>query len=141
MKRIQRFRRRLAGSPRGDRGFTLISVIIATVMLSIGLLALARTQTALVSAEGALQRRNTALSIAQAYLDQERSGDLWALVVEAPTAVNEHGQASGSGIYRRSVDIAEVVAGQPNLIQLTVTVSYPGSANAVQLATLIYRRV
>jgi Tfp pilus assembly protein PilV len=125
---------------RSERGFTLISVIIATVMLSIGLLALARTQTALVSTQASLQRRTAALGIAQAYLDEKRSGDLWTLASESAAPVDEHGVPAATGLYSRSTSVADVVAGKDEFIQLVVSVGYPGGRNPVQLVTLIYRK-
>lgn len=142
MTRVQQFcpRQRGKGPLRNERGFTLISVIIATVMLSIGLLALARTQTALVSTQASLQRRTAALGIAQAYLDEKRSGDLWALASEPAASVDEHGVPSANGPYSRSTSVADVVAGKDEFIQLVVSVGFPGSPNPVQLVTLIYRK-
>ena len=50
---------------RNEGGFSLISVLIAIVMLSVGLVALARSQAMLMTTQNRLANANTALSIAR----------------------------------------------------------------------------
>jgi hypothetical protein len=121
---------------RKTQGFTLISVLLAVTMLTIGLVALARTQALLTSAENGVSSRAVALSLASAYVEQLRGRDPWTLVSEAPVAVDAAGQAAAAGPYRRST---VVTLDQANLLRLRVLVTYPRGPVPIELTTLIYR--
>jgi Tfp pilus assembly protein PilV len=123
---------------RNEGGFTLISVLIAIVMLSVGLVALARSQAMLMTTQNRLANANTALSIARGYMEQVRGRDPWTLATEAPVAVDELGVASAAGTYRRSMD---VTLDATNLARVTVTVTFPRQSQPVQVITLIYRGI
>ncbi len=122
---------------RNERGFTLISVLLAVSMLTIGLLALARTQAILTASENGVSNRAVALAIATDRLEQLRASDPATLASEAAVAVDGNGQPSASGPYQRS---ATVTLDQANLLRLTVAVTYPRMTAPVQLQALIYRR-
>ena len=122
---------------RDERGFTLISVLLAVMILIIGLVALARTQTLLTAAESGVSNRSVALSVATAYLEQLRGADPSTLVSEAPVAVDADGQPSASGPYQRST---VVTLDQTNLVRLRVLVAYPHGPNPVELVALLYMR-
>ena len=77
---------------RDERGFTLISVLLAVMMLTIGLVALARTQGLLTAAESGVSNRSVALAVATGYLEQLRGSDPSTLASEAPVAVDADGQ-------------------------------------------------
>jgi len=123
-------------SPRRDRGFTLVSVMVALAILSIGLLALARAQASIVANQGNIANRTTALTIARDYAEVLRSRSPWTLVSEAPVAVDARGQPLAGGAYRRSTNVT-VLAN--NLLQVQVLVTYPRSTVPVDIITLIYR--
>ena len=122
---------------RDERGFTLISVLLAVMMLTIGLVALARTQGLLTAAESGVSNRSVALAVASGYLEQLRGSDPSTLVSEAPVAVDADGQPAANGSYQRST---VVTLDQPNLVRLQVIVDYPRSSMPVQLVALLYRR-
>ncbi len=122
---------------RDERGFTLISVLLAVMMLTIGLVALARTQGLLTAAESGVSNRSVALAVASGYLEQLRGSDPSTLVSEAPVAVDADGQPAANGPYQRST---VVTLDQPNLVRLQVIVDYPRSSMPVQLVALLYRR-
>lgn len=121
---------------RNQRGFTLISVLIAVVILAIGLSALARTQALLVATQTNVNYRSVALSIAESNIERLRSTDPWTIVAEPPTEVTERGIPVPGSPFIRSSTVAVI---GPNLIQLDVSVAYPRGTNAIQLGTLIYR--
>ena len=123
---------------KNEGGFTLISVLIAIVMLSVGLVALARSQAMLMTTQNRLANANTALSIARGYVEQVRGRDPWTLATEAPVAVDELGVLNAAGTYRRSMD---VTLDANNLVRLTVTVTFPRMSQPVQVITLIYRGI
>lgn len=121
---------------RDKRGFTLVSVLVALAILSIGLLALARAQAAIVASQGNLANRTTALTIARDYAEVLRSRSPWTLVSETPVAVDSRGVAAANGAYRRSTNVTVL---QNNLIQVQILVTYPRASVPVDITTLIYR--
>lgn len=121
---------------RSESGFTLISVIVALVMLSVGLLALAKVQTSLVRTQRDTALRSVALGVARSYVEEVRSRDPWTLVSEAPVKVNLRGQVAANGPLTRRTTVTEDAV---NLLRVTVQVDYPGQNQPVQLITMAYR--
>jgi len=121
---------------RNEGGFTLISVLIAIVMLSVGLVALSRSQGILMTTQSRQANANNALHIARGYMEQIRGRDPWTLATEAPVAVDELGIVSASGTYQRSMD---VTLDASNLARVTVRVTFPRQTMPVEVITLIYR--
>lgn len=126
-----------ASTKRGNEGgFTLVSVIVAVVILSTGLLALARAQGLLVASQGNTANRAIALNIARTYTEVLRSRDPWTIASEAGTNVNQLGATDVAGRYVRSTSVTNLAA---NLIQVTVNVTYPRGPEPISIVTLIYR--
>ena len=121
---------------RNEGGFSLISVLIAIVMLSVGLVALARSQAMLMTTQNRLANANTALSIARGYMEQVRGRDPWTLANEPAVAVDELGVVNAVGTYQRSMD---VTLDASNLARVTVRVTFPRQTMPVEVITLIYR--
>jgi len=119
----------------GEAGFTLISVIMAVVILSVGIMALSRSQAMLVRAQATSAQRDVAIGIARNYVEEIRSRTAIP-VSEASTAVDETGTAAAGGKYRRSLTIADL---GNDLYQATCNVTYPRGPQPVQIVTLIYR--
>jgi type IV pilus modification protein PilV len=118
-----------------EAGFTLISVMMAVVILSIGILALGRSQAMLVRAQATSAQRDIALSIARNYVEEVRSRTT-ALASEGAVAVDETGTPSAAGAYRRSLTVADL---GNNLFQTTCDVTYPRGTRPMQIVTLIFR--
>jgi type IV pilus assembly protein PilV len=119
-----------------EGGFTMISVLLAIIMLSVGLIALTRSQTILMVTQSQLANTNTALQIARGYLEQVRGRDPLTLAAEPAIKVDNLGLPSVTGAYNRSMTVTDDAA---NLARVTVTVTYPKQTAPVQLVTLIYR--
>lgn len=127
-------RRRQQRMRRG--GFTLISVIIAVVLLTIGLLALSRTQTALLAAQATASSRSSALEIARAYMEEVRARDPWTLADEAAVRLSMDGELAAAGPFRRSLHVAEA---ESNLLRVTVSVAGTRGDHPIDLVTYVYR--
>lgn len=115
-----------------ESGFSLVSVLIAVVLLSVGILAISRTTFAVLRAHGQAGARTTALSVARSYLEEVRSRDAATLATESPVSVDEQGQVNSMGPYARSL-LVEVLG--KNLKRVTVTVTAPNLAGPVRLVT------
>ncbi len=120
---------------RAERGFTLLSVLIAITMIAIGLMSLARTQALLAHTAGGTAARAAALALAQGYVEVLRSRSPSTLSTEAAVAVDGAGQPASLGPYSRSTVVS---TDAPNLRRVTVQVAYPGGAQPIELVTLIF---
>lgn len=118
-----------------EAGFTLISVMIAMLMLTIGIAAMSRTGFVTQQAHTAAAARTTALEIAVGYMEDLRSRDPGILDSESPVMVDATGQQNTSGPYTRSVVVAVLAK---NLKQITVRVLTPLLKNPVELVTLAF---
>jgi len=120
---------------RNERGFTLISVLIAVVILAIGILALAKTSAGVVRASTEAATRTEAVSVARAYMEDVRSRQPINLVSEAAVSVDRDGQLNVSGPYSRSVVVSDVSS---NLKSVRIVVTMPNATVPVELVTLAY---
>ena len=123
--------------PQNEAGFTLVSVLIAITLLTVGLMALAKTQTVMVQTQAGVATRSTALAIAQGYTEVIRSRDPATLVSEAAVSVDDQGQPSAQGKFSRSTVVTDDAT---NLVRVRVQVDYPRARMPIEIITLIYRR-
>lgn len=120
------------------RGFTLISVMIAVVILAVGVLALSRTLTGAMQANTRAGLRTIALDIARQRMEFLRSqppGDMADFAEASGTDVNEEGRPVTGGKYRRTVIVADV---RTSLVSVTIRVTYPNGTSPVELITYVY---
>ena len=120
---------------RTRRGFSLLAVMIALILLGVGIMALANTRNIVTAMQGRTAARTTELAIARAYMEVLRGRDPTTLVSEAAMQVDSQGQPSASGPYTRTVEVGVV---QSNLKRVTVTVQAPRAGAPVALQTLVY---
>jgi Tfp pilus assembly protein PilV len=122
---------------RTRRGFTLISVIIAMVLLSVGVLALAGANATALRVFNTEGVRTNAVQIARSHVETLRGRDPATLVSEPATAVNELGAPTVGGRYQRTVEVATI---DSTLLRLVVTVTAP-VGRPVVLETQVYRPI
>jgi Tfp pilus assembly protein PilX len=126
-------------SRRGRRargGFTLVSMIVAIVLLTVGLMALAQANTNTIKTQTSAQNRTTALAIARAYLEDVRSRDPWSVQTESSVTVGPDGEPSASGRFVRSLKVTQE---RQNLLAVELTVDYPRAQSPVRVRTNLYR--
>lgn len=121
---------------RRRAGFTLVSVILAMVLMSIGVLALVGANATALRTLNTEGVRVTALQIARSALESARARPPATLASEGPTAVDERGIPAADGAYLRTITVAPV---DSSLWQLVVEVRPPG-ARSVVLETQVLRR-
>lgn len=123
-----------AARSRPDAGYGLVSVIVALVLLSVGVLSVSNVLTQSVAMQTITSQRTSALAIAHATMEQIRAMDPLTVTAQAAQAVDENGQPDANGVYTR-----EVTLGTPgsNLIEVTVIVTAPRS-RPIRLVTWIY---
>jgi Tfp pilus assembly protein PilV len=120
---------------RRESGFTLISVLIAMVLLSVGIMALSRASGEVITARTNASIKVNALAIARGHMERIRAQRPQEVTPESPVQVNAAGVIDGNGPYTRSVIVESV---DVTLIKVTVQVDYPRAAQPVELVTLIY---
>ncbi len=120
---------------RHAKGFTLISVIIAMVLLSVGVLALAGANATALRVFNTEGVRTSALQIARSHLESLRGRDPSTLVNEALTNVNELGAPTVDGRFGRIVTVSQLDSA---LIRVQVEVR-PQIGRPVVLETQVFR--
>lgn len=127
-------------APRARRarraGFSMLSVMVASAVLVVGVLALGRTGTLLVRSQSTSATRSEALALARAQVEALRGQDPWTVATQAPVRLDRDGEPAADGVYTRAVVVREE---RPNLLQVTVTVAGVRSTAPVELTTFIYR--
>lgn len=121
---------------RARRGFTLISMMVAMVLLVVGVSALGTANASTVKLQTVAQNRTNAIALARSYVEQVRTRDPWLVKSESPTRLNSDGVVAASGAYTRSLTVREL---RNNLIEVEVRVDFPPAAQPVTLTTLLFR--
>jgi len=120
---------------RRESGFTLISVLIAMVLLSVGIMALSRAGGEVIAARTTASIKVNALAIARAHIERIRAQPPQDVKAESPVRVDEAGVMNSAGPYTRSVIVDAL---DPTLIRVKVLVDFPRATQPVELVTLIY---
>jgi Tfp pilus assembly protein PilV len=120
---------------RARNGFTLISVLIAITLLSVGLMALSKLGARVAATQSDAANRSTAVSIARSYLEQVRARDASTIINEAAQAVNAAGQPTAGGVYTRQLVVNDI---RTNVRQVRVLVNFPRGTQPIELKTLIF---
>jgi type IV pilus assembly protein PilV len=119
---------------RTRNGFTLISTLIAVILLGVGLTSLAGVTARVTASQSVAASRGTAVSIARAHLEQIRTRDASAVVNEAAQAVDAAGRPAADGPYTREVLVNDV---RTNVRRVRVRVHLP-RGEPVELSTMIF---
>lgn len=123
-----------------ERGSTLAELMVALVVLSIGLLAVAQ----LFPAGARSQTQDRMLTVAN-YYAQEKVERLTALDWSHPDLVNGRHPSSGgetlgkTGAWSRAYDVSAMAAPLENLKKVTVTVWWKNGKDSVTTTTYIKR--
>lgn len=125
-----------AGPRRARRGFTLVSMMVAMVLLVVGVTALATANGSTIRLQTLAQNRTNAIAIARAYAEQVRTRDPWLVETEPAVRLDADGVASATGAYTRRLIVRQT---RNNLIELEVRVDYPRSSQPVTLVTNMFR--
>jgi type IV pilus assembly protein PilV len=136
----------------GQSGFTLLEVLIAVSILTIGLLGVASMQASAIRGNYFSDNTTTALCLAEDKMEDLMGRDFAdAVLVDATAAnngnldsittvdfqetVNESGQVVAGGEYRRIWNIADSV--DPQMKTVTVVVTWEGDSHLLSLSSNI----
>ncbi len=126
------------------RGFSLITVLIAVVLISVAVVALSGTIVYVLSMQSESTVRSTAAGIAAAYMEEVKTRPVATLASEAVVAVDNTGRtvSATEKPYLREVTVDAGPVAKSKLV--TVKVQYPrGTARMgrVEMVTIIYEGV
>lgn len=136
MTRTKIRRERSAPKNRARRGFTLVSMIVALVLLGVGVGALAHSSAETLKFQNIAQNKTNAIAIARAYVENLRTQDPWTMQSSPSVRVDADGTLSNAGKFSRMMSMT---VERQNLVRLTVTVNYPRMTDPVVLTTFLYR--
>ena len=119
---------------RSDAGMGLISVMVAIILLSIGVLSVSQVLTQSVTMQTIVAMRTTGLDIARSYMEEVKGRDPLTLASESAVQVNDRGEADSGGSFTRELTVVSV---DLHLDEVVVIVTLPGS-NTIRLLTWIY---
>ena len=119
---------------RPDAGFTLISVMVAIILLSIGITSVSQVLTQSVAMQTIVGMRTTGLDVARSYMEEVRGRDPLTLTSESEVRVNDRGEADSEGRFLRELTVQTV---DLHLVEATVIVTLPRT-NPIRLVTWIY---
>ena len=125
-------------------GFTLVEIMVSSLVFCIALLALLSIYTQSTSSGLRAEYAYTAHNLARSHLETLRSvsfNDL-AAATESSTAINAYGVVDSDGKFLRSTSVSTNYTGDSNLTQVTVSVNYTfrgaQSPSAMQVSSVFY---
>ena len=119
-----------------NSGFTLIEVLAAMLILSVGLLGIAALITGIISSNKLSNRISTATVIAQDKMEQIRMTGYSGMPVSDTTTTEDYNSITNYSLYNR-VTFTEVANPDAGMKKITVTVSWDADAHSVELKTII----
>lgn len=118
------------------RGFTIVSMLVAIILLAVGLMSLARASAQTVTLQTLAQNRTNAIAIGRSYLEQIRTRDPWTVESEPEIVVNAEGTPTAGNFYKRRVEVSVT---RQNLLRVDVIVSFPRATQPITLSTSFFR--
>ncbi len=129
-------RGRARGTRRARRGFTLVSMMVAMMLLMVGVSALAGANGSTIQLQTLAQNRTNAIAIARSHLETIRTRDPWLVSSEPAVRLNADGAPAAGGAYVRTVNVRNL---RTNLIEVEVRVDFPRSDRPILLTTSLFR--
>ena len=130
---------------KNQRGLTVVEVLVAASIVTVGLTAIAVGLQYAVAAVEAGRQQTTALFLAEAKLEQLKAVALVDFEALTPANFPDEEQVIGHPQYRRSVEITPHPAGIPDAIRVRVSVVFRAAVSSppapVALATVFSRRL
>jgi type IV pilus assembly protein PilV len=114
-------------------GFTLIEVMIALVVMSIGLTALAAVQISAIRGNAFSKRMTTAVSIAEARMEQIKNGSYASIISESAIQVTQ----SNMNFTRQVAVTNNSPLANTKTINVTVSWSERSKSPSVPITTIV----
>jgi type IV pilus assembly protein PilV len=116
-----------------EEGFTLIEIMIALVVMSIGLTALAAVQISAIRGNAFSKRMTTAMSIADGKMEQVKNGSYASIISESAIQVIQSNM-----IFTRQVTVTNnSPLANTKTVNVTVSWSEGSKSHAVPITTIV----
>jgi len=120
-----------------SEGFTIIEVLIAMAILSVGLLAMGSLLISIMGYNKSADHVTVATMLAQDKIEELKNTSYDSISTTTTTENDIDAEGNAGGIYERETQAAADTPG-PNMKEVTVTVSYTWKgAQSVSLKTVI----
>ena len=120
-------------------GFSILSVLIAVVLMGVGVAAVSSTSVYLLSLRTESTVRSTATGLAVTYMEEVKTRPTAGLTSESQVSIDEQGTTDPSGSFTRELVVGPGPVANSKLVELKVT--YPtglGRRGEVELVTIVY---
>jgi prepilin-type N-terminal cleavage/methylation domain-containing protein len=121
-----------------ERGFTLVEILVATVILSVGLLGIAGFTTAVMRGNAFSNRMTTAVMLAQEKMEDVRRVGYSGMPSGDETITEDYGFIANYAPYKR-VTFTDAESPAAGMKRVTVTVYWDSDIHKVALATIVAR--
>lgn len=124
--------------PRSSNGFTLMEVLVAMLILTVGLFGMAALTIEIINSNGLSNRMSTATVLAQDKMEEIRPG-FFVTPPSNTTTIEDYNTISDHPLFKRVERITDIVAGSPaaDMKKITVTVYWDSDARSVKLKTIL----
>jgi type IV pilus assembly protein PilV len=116
-----------------EEGFTLIEIMIALVVMSIGLTALAAVQISAIRGNAFSKRMTTAMSIADGKMEQIKNGSYASIISESATQVTQ----SNMNFTRQVTVTNNSPLANTKTVNVTVSWSEGSKSHTVPITTIV----
>ena len=119
-----------------NKGFTLIEVLVAMVILSVGLLGTAALITGIINGNKVSNRISTATTCAQDKMEEIRRLGYSGMPTSDTTTTEPYNSITNYSLYKR-VTFTDVVNPAVGMKTVTVTVSWDSDNSSIELKTIL----
>ena len=119
-----------------NKGFTLIEVLVAMVILSVGLLGTAALITGIINGNKVSNRLSTATTCAQDKMEEIRRLGYSGMPTSDTTTTEPYNSITNYSLYKR-VTFTDVVNPAVGMKTVTVTVSWDSDNSSIELKTIL----
>ena len=120
-------------------GFSILSVLIAVVLMGVGVAAVSSTSVYLLSLQTEAAVRSTSTGLAVTYMEDVKTRPTDSLASEPTESIDELGYIDASGGFTRELRVSPGPVANSELVEVEIT--YPtglGRRGTVTLVTIIY---
>jgi len=126
----------IAGNEEAGNGFTLLEVLVAIVILSIGLLGMASLTVGIINGNRFSKEETTATTLAQEKLEDVRRLGFSGMPTTDTTTTENYNSITGYPEFKRETE-TEVDAPATGMKTITVTTYWNSDNNSVVLKTIL----
>jgi type IV pilus assembly protein PilV len=117
-------------------GWTLIEVLVAVVILTVGLLAVGTMQISAIRGNFMGGNTSTALTLASQKMEDLFNQPYDDIEPGGPEQVTDSGEEVGTGFYRWAWEVADSTGDWPDMKQIDVRVSWQNDRHGVTLRSM-----